>query len=290
LPADESRYRITLIRTQNTSCLKFVRNRQLKVMTEHHAPTGEEVKEKVGKEIKWYGEGYVALLISIVVGIIIGSLALNGFLELTDRLRQENLGPFDEKVTSFIYNYRSEKMTNFVTVITDMGDVLAYSIIIVAVAIWFLIDKRSIRWLIQSFIILTSTSLLNILIKHYISRPRPDIDMRLVEASSYSYPSGHSMCALAFYGFLIYLAYKKVEHKWIKFLAFIFLPLLILGIGASRVYLGVHFPSDVIAGFAAGLFWLVFVILLVNIFRFYRKRKKDREVAIAIEDQEEEDD
>lgn len=258
-------------------------------MSEHHAPTGEEVKEKVGKEIKWYGEGYIALIISITIGFIIGALALNGFLELTDRLRQENLGPFDEKVTSFIYDYRSEQMTKFVTFITDLGDVITYAIIIVVVAVWLLVGKKNIRWLIQSFIILTSTSLLNILIKHYIDRPRPDLEMRLVEASSYSYPSGHSMCALAFYGFLIYLAYKKVEHRWIKVLAFIFLPLLILGIGASRVYLGVHYPSDVIAGFAAGLFWLVFLIMLVNIFRFYRKRKKKREVAIAIEDQEEDD-
>lgn len=259
-------------------------------MTEHHTPTGEEVKEKVGKEIKWYGEGYIALIISVIIGIIIGSLALNGFLEITDRLRQENLGPLDEKVTSFIYNYRGETMTRFVRIITDMGDVLAYTILVIAVAVWFLIDKRSVRWLIQSVIILGSTVLLNVLIKHYISRPRPDVEMRLVDASSYSYPSGHSMVALAFYGFLIYLAYKKVEHKWIKILAFIFLPLLILGIGASRIYLGVHYPSDVIAGFAAGLFWLVFLILLVNIFRFYRKRKKAREVTIAIEDQEEEDD
>ena len=260
-------------------------------MTEHHhAPTGEEVKEKVGKEIKWYGEGYLALLFSIVVGILLGGIALNAFLGITDRLRQENLEGFDEKATSFIYEYRSEAMTTFVKVITDMGDVLTYSIIIVAVAIWFLIDKRSMRWLIQSFIILTSTAILNILIKNYINRPRPDMEMRLIEASSYSYPSGHSMCALAFYGFLIYLAYKKVEHTWVKILAFIFLPLLILAIGASRVYLGVHYPSDVIAGFAAGLFWLVFSILLVNIFRLYRKWKKDREIAIAIEDQEEVDD
>lgn len=259
-------------------------------MKDHVAPSGEEVKEKVEKEIKWYGAGYIAFIVSLIAGIAIGAVSLNGFLELTDGLQQQMLGNFDKSVTTFLYQYRGESMTNFVIFITNLGDPVAYAVIIIAVAIWFLLDKRSIRWLIQSVIILGSTSLLNVFIKHYISRPRPDMAMRLVEASSYSYPSGHSMCALAFYGFLIYLAYIKVKHTWAKLTAFILFPLLILGIGASRVYLGVHYPSDVLAGFAAGLFWLIFIIMAVNIFRFYRKKKKQKNYKIALEDREEEED
>lgn len=250
----------------------------------------KQVKEKVGKEIKWYGEGYVAFVVALAIGLVLGALSLNGFLEITNEVRSENFDHFDETVTDFIYQYRSDTMTNFVTIITDMGDVQAYIIIIFAVAVWFLIDKKSIRWLIQSVIILATTAALNVFIKNYISRDRPDIDMRLVEASSYSYPSGHSMCALAFYGFLIYLAYTKVSHQWVRILAYISLPLLILAIGASRVYLGVHFPSDVIAGFAAGLFWLVFVIFIINAFRIYRRKKKQKEWQIAVEDTQEDED
>lgn len=255
-------------------------------MAEHQLDK-EEVKEKVEKEIKWYGKGYLVFIFTIALGIIIGASALNGFLEITEELNREQLDNFDESITSFIYEYRSDAMTSFVIFITDLGDVQTYIILIVAVAIWFLVDKKSIRWLIQSIIVLTSTTLLNVFIKHAISRPRPDLAMRLVEAHSYSYPSGHSMVALAFYGFLIFLAYEKVEHKWVKVLAFIFLPLLIIAIGTSRVYLGVHYPSDVLAGYAAGLFWLVFVIFLIHIFRYYREKRKEKEYVLALEDTEE---
>lgn len=255
-------------------------------MAEHQAESTEEVKEKVEKEFKWYGKEYLAFILTIVLGIVVGAVALNYFLGITDDLQREQLGNFDDKVTSFIYEYRSDTMTSFVSFLTDLGDVQAYVILIVAVAIWFLVDKKSIRWLIQSIIILSSTALLNIVIKQYISRPRPDLEMRLVEAHSFSYPSGHSMCALAFYGFLLYLAHKKVDHTWVKILAYMVLPLLIVAIGASRVYLGVHYPSDVVAGFAAGLFWLIFVIFLMNIFRYYRQKRKEKEYVLALEDRE----
>ena len=260
---------------------------------EHHKENlKEEVKEvqhKVEKEMKWYGEGYLAFILSLLAIIILGAFSLNGFLEITDELRRENLVEFDERVTSFIYSFRSESMTNWVIFITDLGDEVTYAIIIIAVAIWFIVDKKNVRWLIQSFIILASTAALNVYIKHYISRERPELEMRLIEASSFSYPSGHSMCALAFYGFLVYLAYAKVKHNWVKILAFIFLPLLIIAIGASRVYLGVHYPSDVLAGFAAGLFWLVLIIAVMNGFKLYRRRKRLKERQIAVEDTEEDD-
>lgn len=248
----------------------------------------KEVKDKVGKEFKWYGEGYLAFILSIILIIVVGAFSLNGFLEITDELRKDNLVEFDEKVTSFIYEYRSENMTEFVTFITDLGDEVTYAIIIIAVILWFLVYKNNVRWLIQTVVVLASTAALNVFIKHLISRERPDIGMRLIEASSYSYPSGHSMCALAFYGFLIYLAYAKVNHRWIKVLTYILLPVLIIAIGASRVYLGVHYPSDVVAGFAAGLFWLVFVIFIINAFRIYRRRKRHKEHQLAMEDTEKE--
>ncbi|MGK7391270.1 MAG: phosphatase PAP2 family protein [Candidatus Cyclobacteriaceae bacterium M2_1C_046] len=249
----------------------------------------KQVSQKVEKEFKWYGEGYLAFIIGLILIIALGAFSLNGFLEITDELRRENLEEFDERVTSYIYQYRGETMTEFVTVITDLGDEVTYAIIIIAVVMWFLIYKKNARWLLQSVIILASTAALNVFIKHMISRERPEVGMRLIEASSYSYPSGHSMVALAFYGFLIYLAYVKVNHRWIKILAFILLPLLIIAIGASRVYLGVHYPSDVVAGFAAGLFWLVFVIFMINAFRLYRRRKRHRQQRIAMEDTEADD-
>ena len=98
---------------------------------------------------------------------------------------------------------------------------------------------------------------LNTLIKNVVQRPRPD-GFRLVSEWGYSFPSGHSMVAMAFYGFLAWLVWKyerEVLQRWFYVVVFAGL---ILMIGISRVYLGVHYASDVIAGFFVSLAWLAF--------------------------------
>lgn len=99
--------------------------------------------------------------------------------------------------------------------------------------------------------------ILNTLIKNVVQRPRPD-GFRLVSEWGYSFPSGHSMVAMAFYGFLAWLVWKYEREaltRW--FYTFVFAGL-ILAIGISRVYLGVHYASDVLAGLFVSLAWLAF--------------------------------
>ena len=117
------------------------------------------------------------------------------------------------------------------------------------------------RWFIT--IDLVGVTLVNQVIKHIIRRPRPNV-LRLVEESGYSFPSGHSMVSMAFYGIIIYLVYKNVSNKYLKWILIILLSLLILSIGFSRIYVGVHYFTDVAGGFLLGLAYLIIYINICN--------------------------
>ena len=103
------------------------------------------------------------------------------------------------------------------------------------------------------------------ILKHILKRPRPT-GYRLIEVSGYSFPSGHSMVSMAYYGFLIYLIYKYVKNKYIKWISICILSIFICLIGISRIYLGVHYTSDVLAGFLISITYLIMYIEIVNKF------------------------
>ena len=105
-----------------------------------------------------------------------------------------------------------------------------------------------------------------------MQRPRPT-EFRIIEETGYSFPSGHSMISMAFYGYLIYLIYKYVENKNVKWILISLLSILICLIGISRIYLGVHYTSDVLGGFLISISYLVIYISAVNNV-FYKKEEK----------------
>ena len=112
--------------------------------------------------------------------------------------------------------------------------------------------------------------LLNVIVKDYIRRPRPGIDLVhvLKVLDSYSFPSGHVMFYVCFFGFLWFLAYTLLKRSWIRTLLLILLGGLIALVGISRVYLGQHWPSDVVGAYLLGILCLVVTIA------FYRWGKK----------------
>lgn len=117
-------------------------------------------------------------------------------------------------------------------------------------------------------------TILNQIIKFIMQRPRPT-EFRIIEETGYSFPSGHSMVSLAFYGYLIYLIYKYINNKHLKRTLIIILNVLICIIGVSRIYLGVHYTSDVLGGFLISFAYLIIYIELVNKF-VLEKNKDDR--------------
>ena len=163
----------------------------------------------------------------------------------------------DTKVYSFIAdNIMNDGLTPVLKVITELGGV-AFTVL--AGVLIFMFCKK-IRWFVTFDLV--GVTVINQAIKHIVRRPRPNV-LRLVEESGYSFPSGHSMVSMAFYGIVIYLVYKNVSNKYLKWLLISLLSLLILSIGFSRIYVGVHYFTDVAGGFLLGL---AYVVIYVNIY------------------------
>ena len=152
-------------------------------------------------------------------------------------------------------NIINDKLTSIIKVITNLSSVI-FIIVIATIAIIFIRNKR-IKLLLASNLI--GITIINNLLKVIVARDRPNIN-RLVNENGYSFPSGHSITSMVFYGYLIYLIYRYVDNKNIKVSLIIFLSLLILMIGFSRIYLGVHYTSDVMGGFLLGVVYSIVFI------------------------------
>ncbi|WP_264738234.1 phosphatase PAP2 family protein [Cytobacillus firmus] len=206
------------------------------------------------------------IYLALAAAIIGGFLLL--FIEIVDELKENELIRFDEAVIQYVQAFISPRLTEYMSVITFLGSVkwLAFSVLMAAVLL-FLFKKSSLAW----FMVLSSGlgALFNLLLKWIFKRERPDI-RPLIEEQGFSFPSGHSMGSFIFYGSLAYMIIHLAKRKRWKTAWTVMLGCFIIMIGLSRIYLGVHFPSDVIAGFAAGGAWLTIMIIG---FRYYEYRK-----------------
>jgi len=217
---------------------------------------------------------YVTILISAVLCII----ALNGFVELTDELAENELTAVDKSVTEYIVSFRSEGLTNYFSFVTDLGDRNAYVIFAIVLAVFYRIKHRSWKFILQTTAVLLLATLSNMVLKQVFNRARPSLE-HLVTVNTLSYPSGHAMSAMAFYGFLIFLCLRYKMHRWLRMIFVTLLVLLILSIGVSRIYLGVHYPTDVAAGFIGGLIWIAFCAVVFSIFELLRKSQGERSIS-----------
>ena len=167
-----------------------------------------------------------------------------------------------------ILNLRSEPLTVIMKVITNLSS--AYVLIAIAIGTLLSIKNKKIGLCVTGNLVIAT--LLNQLLKYIIQRPRPE-GYRLIAESGYSFPSGHSMVSMAFYGLIIYLIWKMVKNKRIKYVACGILGFLIPMIGFSRIYLGVHYASDVIGGFAISI---VYLLLFTNMTRSILQLEKEK--------------
>jgi undecaprenyl-diphosphatase len=177
-----------------------------------------------------------------IVGVII---FLSIFFLIIFNLNNNFIGKMDEKIYLTIYSINNEKITSLFKIITNFAS-LSVIIVILIICMFFVKNKRTKKILLFNAILVVA---LNQLIKLIIARPRPE-NINLIEENGFSFPSGHSMFSLAFYGLLIYYIYNSNFRKGVKTILIIILSLLIIFIPITRIYLGVHYASDVIAGLA----------------------------------------
>lgn len=159
-----------------------------------------------------------------------------------------------------VNNLRSDYLTFIMLFITNFCNPIILLLLSLIILIFSKDKKLGLIILINLFV----SILLNLIFKGIIQRDRPLEDF-LIEESGYSFPSGHSMVSMAYYGLLMYFVFKKVDDKEIKYIIMFLLGFLILLIGFSRIYLGVHYASDVIGGFLISIVYLIWVIKLLNL-------------------------
>lgn len=187
---------------------------------------------------------------------------------IVEELFENDIYKFD----NFIYNYVSiiisPKVTTFFKLITEIGSAVA---IIGICIVFFVFVKNKIyaKLMTLNLVIIT---LLNQIIKNVVNRPRPT-GFRLIDETGYSFPSGHSMVSMAFYGFLIYLVNRYIKNLYIKITLMSILSMLIFLIGISRIYLGVHYASDVVAGFCISIPYLIMFTYILSRNKILDKEK-----------------
>jgi len=218
---------------------------------------------------------YLPYVIIAAVALLLGIGGINMFIELTDELMEGDLVGIDTRVTDYIVSFRTPERTDFFLLLTRIGDIYGYLIIGCIFILVSAVVFKSWKYIAQISAVLILATLSNMVLKRFIDRARPDIE-HLVSVETLSYPSGHAMSAMAFYGFLIYLVYSFKMNFVLKGFVIALLIFLILGIGISRIYLGVHFPSDIAGGFIAGFIWVVLCILAFNLFEVFRRDPQTR--------------
>ena len=192
------------------------------------------------------------VILAIILLIVLIILIITGYVS-----------SFDNIVYNFIISFKNDRFTRIMKIITFLSSVKLMVILSLLSLIWLLFRKKEPLYILGTLCV---SSLINVVFKNIFKRDRPNI-LRLIEETGYSFPSGHAMASMAFYGSIIVLTLNSKMEKKYKWIINIFLGILIFLIGMSRIYLGVHYPSDILGG------WLIGFILL-NILNEIIKRRK----------------
>jgi undecaprenyl-diphosphatase len=209
------------------------------------------------------------------VAFILSLFSFMAFGYLAFLIRAEKLLLFDSAIISYIQGLESPGLTVVMEVFTTIGSVpvvLPLSLLVLLILYKLLRHRKE---LILFAAVMVGSPILNQLLKVFFQRARPDLN-RLIEIGGYSFPSGHAMNAFTLYGILTFLLWRHIPVRWGRTILLLFSTVFILAIGISRIYLGVHFPSDIIGGYLAASFWLTVSIWVFQRYkeRLFRRRKE----------------
>nr|WP_263328408.1 phosphatase PAP2 family protein [Neobacillus sp. Marseille-Q6967] len=199
------------------------------------------------------------LLLAIIVAIYISTSIVN-----------KQIIWFDEKL-ALLANL-PDSINPFFLFITELGDKLGIGIVAVIVLIWLLIKRNFLGAAILALSVAIGNEL-NKFLKVMFARERPDLD-HLAHVDSLSFPSGHAMVGLVFYYMIAYFMIERMTSTAGKRVVIILTALMLILIGASRIILQVHYPSDVIGGFAFGYIWVFIWILLYKYIKKFKLKRR----------------
>ena len=232
---------------------------------------------------KIYRKGVAGLMLftaETILTLVLFLLSLIIFLLVAKYVFFDKKEEFDQAAFAFLDLFIKDGVTSVMLFLSVIGN---YHVMITAnlLLIGYFLFIRKHRWYsIKIPAISLSSVLLMTMLKTLFNRPRPLIPL-MEPATGLSFPSGHAMMSATFFGLLIYFIYRKQLPSTIKIISITLLVVLIVSIGISRIYLKVHYASDVIAGFCMGIIWLTIAIKVLNRIELYSKKEINKEIERA---------
>jgi len=187
-------------------------------------------------------------------------LSLAAFLLMAVFVGTDSANGFDEPIIETVQGWESSGLTSFMETMSTIGSTL-YTVIIALILLslmaFFLGHRKELVLFVAA---LGGSTILNNVMKPLFERDRPTIH-RLVEEEGFSFPSGHAMASFTLAVITAYLLWKHVSHPVLRSALLVLAAAWFLLMGTSRIYLGVHYPSDILAGFLLSAFWVSLMIL-----------------------------
>jgi undecaprenyl-diphosphatase len=214
---------------------------------------------------------YLPVFVVLAAGVAAAAMAGNAFLDIAERVQEE--APAVREIDMVTHEWarftRTTGSTFFFTTLTLIGTPVGLTMLLLSVCA-ILAAKKRWRWAGYLLVTCGFGGLLNLQLKAFFARARPELAEALREAHGYSFPSGHAMGSTIVFGTLAYLALRTLGSWRQRSAAVAFASTMILAISLSRIYLGVHWISDVAAGIAAGLIWVAFATVAYETMRRIR--------------------
>ncbi|MEV0080870.1 phosphatase PAP2 family protein [Nocardia neocaledoniensis] len=188
----------------------------------------------------------------------------------------------DPRVLDWMIAHRGEPLTSIARFVTDLGDTLSMTILATLTVAWFAARRD---WATVALVALTSAGagVLVVVIKRLVGRHRPPEVSRLVAEPSLSYPSGHTLGTTVVVGIVALTVIPGLRRRWLRVAATVFAVLFPIAVGLSRIYLGVHWSTDVLAGWIFGLAWLTLcVTVFAWVYREHFAPAAPAEVPVAV--------
>ena len=206
------------------------------------------------------------LSLRLLIVWIVCILFIGFFTFIARSIRLETISSFDEPIIDFVQGVEAPWLTTVMRMFTDIGSTTAV-LVLGVVALGILLMKEYRSQAILFVIALAGTGILNQTLKLIFKRERPDLN-RLIDIGGYSFPSGHTMIAFSLYTILTYIIWRNLKSSWSRIGIAVLAVFMIIMIAVSRIYLGVHFPSDIVGGFLASS---VFLFLIIGIYQRFQR-------------------
>jgi membrane-associated phospholipid phosphatase len=213
------------------------------------------------------------LSLSLLLGLIAAVGALLFFAWLTNEMLAGETAHFDAITRDFVHQFASPTLTATMRGISFIGSSLFLTTASIAMFIWFM----SRHWRRDAYlfgITMLGAAILNTTLKLTFKRPRPVPFFNLLAPESFSFPSGHSLASFCFFGALATILAARIHNRTIHITVWTIASVLVFLIGLSRIYLGVHYTTDVIAGFTAALIWILTVGFVERRITSFRKQRQ----------------